>query len=74
MRKGDTILFETRPPSPSLQRWAASRRARARWRPGSTCCSRRTPLGRETWEQSESQLQRHCLDLALQRRISPPRS
>ena len=67
MRKGDTILFETPPAIAEFAAVGGKREGEGPLAARFDLLFEENSLGQETWEQSESQLQRHCLDLALQK-------
>ena len=67
MRKGDTILFETPPDIAEFAAVGGKREGEGPLAARFDLLFEENSLGQETWEQSESQLQRHCLDLALQK-------
>ena len=67
MRLGDTVRF-TRPPG--LAAWAAvggKKEADGPLAAGFDLLFTDNRLGEETWEQAESTLQRHCVELLLQK-------
>ena len=67
MRLGDTVRF-TRPPG--LEAWAAvggKKEADGPLAAGFDLLFTDNRLGEETWEQAESTLQRHCVELVLQK-------
>lgn len=67
MRKGDTILFETPPIILEQAAVGGKREGEGPLAAKFDLLFEENTLGEETWEKSESRLQRHCLDLALQK-------
>lgn len=67
MRNGDTIQFETPPAFTEFAAVGGKREGEGPLASKFDLLFEENTLGQDTWEKSESQLQRHCLDLALQK-------
>lgn len=67
MRKGDTVLFETPPVVLSSAAVAGKRESEGPLAAAFDLMFEDNTMDEETWEKSESKLQRHCLDALMQK-------